>query len=101
MTLTELREMGEYANGDGLERLAEKFRRHRLEETKKAEAARFERVYPIGRDDYAREVTKVGKVIVPGDSGKETGIVCLLYKDRSVRFSWDFLNFAGRQAAAQ
>lgn len=76
--------MGEDAKDEELERLAEKFRRQRLEEIKKAESARFGRVYPIGRDDYTREVTEASKVTVPGDPGKGTGVVCLLYKDGSV-----------------
>lgn len=76
--------MGEDSNNDELERLAEKFRRQRLEETKAAESTRFGRVYPIGRDDYTREVTEASKVTVSGDPGKGTGVVCLLYRDGSV-----------------
>ena len=86
MTPAELREAGKDANDDELERLAEKFRRQRLEEIKNAESARFGRVYPIGRDDYTREVTEASKVAIPGDPGKGTGVVCLLYKDGSVPF---------------
>lgn len=78
--------MGEDANDDELERLAEKFRRQHLAEIKKAESARFGRVYPIGRDDYTKEVTEASKATVPGDTGKGTGVVCLLYKDGSVSF---------------
>ncbi|KAF9646832.1 thioredoxin-like protein [Thelephora ganbajun] len=81
MTLIQLREMEEDVNDDELERLAEKFRRHRLGEIKKVESARFGCVYPIGRDDYTREVTEASEVTVPGDPGKGTGVVCLLYKD--------------------
>jgi len=92
MAPSELREIGEDANDDVLERLAEKFRRQQLEEIKKAESARFGRVYPIGRDDYTREVTEASKVNIPGDSGKGTGVVCLLYKDGCVRFNGDFLD---------
>ena len=84
LTPAELREVGEDTNDDELERLAEKLRRQRLEEIKKAEDARFGRVYPIGRDDYTREVTEASEVTVPGDPGKGTGVVCLLYKDGSV-----------------
>ena len=87
MTSTELKEMGEDANDDEIERLAGRMRRQRLEETKKAEDARFGRVYPIGRDDYTREVTEASKVTIPRDPGKGTGVVCLLYKDGSVRFN--------------
>ena len=94
--------MGEDANNDELERLAEKFRRQRLEEIKKAESARFGRVYPIGRDDYTREVTEASKVTVPEDPGKGTGVVCLLYKDGSVSFKTRiFLDLTENQAAAQ
>ena len=92
MTPAELREIGEDAKDDELERLAEKFRRHNLEKIKKAESARFGRIYPIGRDDYTREVTEASKVTIPGDPGKGTGVVCLLYKDGSVRFNRDFLD---------
>ena len=92
MTPAELREFGEVANDDELERLAEKLRRHHLEEIEKAESARFGRVYPIGRDDYTREVTEASKVTIPGDPGKGTGVVCLLHKDGSVRFNWDLLD---------
>jgi len=44
--------------------------------------ARFGRVYPIGREDYTREVTEASMVNLDSDS-KElgTGVVCLLYKD--------------------
>ncbi|KAF9792262.1 thioredoxin-like protein [Thelephora terrestris] len=81
MTPVELKEIGEDTNDDELERLAETFRRQRLEEIKKASSSRFGRVYPIGRDDYTREVTEASKVTVPGDPGKGTGVICLLYKD--------------------
>ena len=93
--------MAEDTNDDELQRLAEKLRRHHLEEIKKAESARFGRVYPIGRDDYTREVTEASKVTIPGDPGKGTGIVCLLYKDGSVRSNWDFLDLTSCQVAAQ
>ena len=93
--------MGEDTNDDDLGRLAEKFRRHRLEEIKKTENSRFGRVYPIGRDDYTREVTEASKVTTPGDPGKGTGVVCLLYKDGSVRFNRNFLDLTRHQAAAQ
>lgn len=101
MTTTELREMGEDANDDELERLAEKFRRHRLGEIREAESARFGRVYPIGREDYTREVTEASKVTTPGEPGTGTGVVCLLYKDGSVCFNRNFLDLTGYQVAAQ
>ena len=48
--------------------------------------ARFGRVYPIGRDDYQREVTDASKVDEDEDEGKGrgTGVVCFLYKDGCV-----------------
>ena len=82
--------MGEDANNDETQRLAEIFRRQRIEEIKRAESSRFGRVYPIGRDDYTREVTEESKVSVPGDPGKGTGIVCLLYKDGYILFQSGF-----------
>lgn len=98
---TELREMGEDANDDELERLTGKFRRQRLEEIKKAESGRFGRVYPIGRDDYTKEVTEASKLTVPEDPGNGTGVVCLLYKDGSVLLTSIFLDLTEYQAAAQ
>jgi len=40
-------------------------------------------VYPIGKDDYQREVTNASKVDEDEDEGKGkgTGVVCFLYKD--------------------
>lgn len=86
MSPTQLREIGEDTKDDEIERLAEEFRRHHLKQLKNDENARFGRVYPIGRDDYTREVTEASKVSVPGDSGKGTGVVCLLYKDGCIPF---------------
>lgn len=84
MTLEELREVGEDTKDDQVERLAEIFRLRRLEEIKRADNSRFGRIYPIGRDDYTREVTDASKVTIPGDPGRGTGVVCLLYKDGCV-----------------
>ena len=44
--------------------------------------ARFGRVYPIGREDYTREVTEAS-VVNENDDTKDlgTGVVCFLYKD--------------------
>jgi len=85
MTPVELREIAEDTSNDEVERLAEAFRRQRLEEIKRVESSRFGRVYPIGKDDYTREVTEESEVTVPGDPGKGTGVVCLLYKDGQPR----------------
>jgi len=101
MSPTELGEIGEDTNNDELGRLAEKFRRHRLEEIKRAKDSRFGRVYPIGRDDYTREVTEASKVTTLGDTGKGTGVVCLLYKDGSVLLNRNSLDLTGHQAATQ
>jgi hypothetical protein len=47
--------------------------------------ARFGRVYPIGRDDYTREVTEASKINEEDDEeDKGTGVICFLYKDGSV-----------------
>ena len=44
--------------------------------------ARFGRVYPIGREDYTREVTEASKISEDGDEDeKGTGVICFLYKD--------------------
>ncbi|KIP10289.1 hypothetical protein PHLGIDRAFT_65912, partial [Phlebiopsis gigantea 11061_1 CR5-6] len=55
----------------------------RLRELQRLEQARFGRVYPIGRDDYTREVTEASKIDNDDAdmSGKGTGVVCFLYKD--------------------
>ena len=82
----ELLELEEEAKNDETERRIRKHYEQRLEEQKRqASRARFGRVYPIGRDDYTREVTEASKVNEPGD-GKEqgTGVVCFLYKDGCV-----------------
>lgn len=88
--------------------MIERFRQERLKQLKRLQQARFGRVYPIGRDDYTREVTEASKVSVDQDGnvedgtkdedededeeedlgprkektkGKGTGVVCFLYKD--------------------
>lgn len=94
MTSTELKEMGEDANSDEVERLVENFRRQRLEEIKRAASSRFGRVYPIGREDYTREVTEESKVTVPGDTGKGTGVVCFLYKDGCASSQPEFVSIS-------
>lgn len=76
-------ELEEEAKDDETERRIRDYHDRRLEGQKQeAQRARFGRVYPIGRDDYTREVTDASKVDEPGDDEeKGTGVVCFLYKD--------------------
>ena len=62
------------------------YRRQRLADERRAEKkARFGRVYPIGRDDYTREVTEASGVSEEDDKEETgTGVVCFLYKDGEV-----------------
>ncbi|KAH0830363.1 hypothetical protein J3R83DRAFT_1757 [Lanmaoa asiatica] len=67
LTANELRELGEEAADDDLQRTVDAFRRQRLVEERKAiKRAHFGRVYPIGRDDYTREVTEASKISEEG-----------------------------------
>lgn len=79
----ELLELEEEAKDDETERRIREYHEKRIEkERKEAQRARFGRVYPIGRDDYTREVTDASKIDEPGDDeGKGTGVICFLYKD--------------------
>lgn len=82
LTLDELRELGEDQGDEEVERMVEEFRQQRLAELSKLKDARFGRVYPIGRDDYTREVTESSSVDQDEEhKGKGTGVVCFLYKD--------------------
>jgi len=83
LTLEELRELGEDTGDDDVERIVEQFRQQRLAELNKLKDARFGRVYPIGRDDYTREVTEASSIDQDEEEhkGKGTGVVCFLYKD--------------------
>jgi hypothetical protein len=83
-TPSELRELGQDSHDDETERMIERLRRQRIAELQKEEKSRFGRVYPIGRDDYTREVTEASKIDIEGDQGKGTGVVCFLYKDGRV-----------------
>ncbi|KAI6036994.1 hypothetical protein BKA83DRAFT_4170555 [Pisolithus microcarpus] len=87
--LMNLRELGDEVADDDLRRTIESFGRQRIaEEREEQKRARFGRVYPIGRDDYTREVTEASQVDEEGDNmGRGTGVVCFLYKDGSFR-SW-------------
>ena len=82
-TPSELQELGEDAHDDDAERYIAAYRQRVLTEMKKdANKARFGQVYPIGRDDYTREVTDASKADEPGEEdNKGTGVVCFLYKD--------------------
>lgn len=59
------------------------YRKQRLaDERKEDKKGRFGRVYPIGREDYTREVTDASNVDEDDDDNeKGTGVVCFLYKD--------------------
>jgi hypothetical protein len=74
------------------ERLIEKYKRQRLLDMRKDERAtrRFGEVYPIGREDYTREVTEGSKaeesdedskVNEEGETWRGTGVICFLYQD--------------------
>jgi len=79
----ELLELAEDAPDDETERLIAQHRNQRLAQERKDQArARFGRVYPIGREDYTREVTEASKVDEEDDDNeKGTGVVCFLYRD--------------------
>ncbi|KZT74164.1 thioredoxin-like protein [Daedalea quercina L-15889] len=79
---SELRDLAEDVGNDETERMIETIRRQRLVEERRRAKARFGRVYPIGRDDYTREVTEASTVAQEGKpEGQGTGVVCFLYKD--------------------
>ncbi|KAJ7066749.1 thioredoxin-like protein [Mycena amicta] len=82
-TPSELAELAEDAPDDEAERAIEAFRRQRLAEERTADKrARFGRVYPIGREDYTREVTEASALNEDDDEqDRGTGVVCFLYKD--------------------
>jgi len=79
----ELLELEEEAKDDEAERRIREYHEKRLENQRiETQRARFGRAYPIGRDDYTREVTEASKVDEPGDDEERgTGVVCFLYKD--------------------
>ncbi|THH21087.1 hypothetical protein EW146_g383 [Bondarzewia mesenterica] len=83
LTPSQLQEFGENAHDDEAERYVFARRQRLLAEMKRdEERARFGQVFPIGRDDYTREVTDASKVDELGDEeNKGTGVVCFLYKD--------------------
>ncbi|KAJ3566675.1 hypothetical protein NP233_g6849 [Leucocoprinus birnbaumii] len=79
----ELLELEEEAKDDETEQRIRAYHEQRLEaQRKEVLRARFGRVYPIGRDDYTREVTEASKINEAGDDEERgTGVVCFLYKD--------------------
>lgn len=81
--MKELQELSEDAPDAESERLIAQYRLQRIADEKKEQRrARFGRVYPIGREDYTREVTDAS-IINEDDDDEEkgTGVVCFLYKD--------------------
>ena len=66
--------------------MIEKLRKQKLRELQNLKNARFGRVYPIGRDDYTRDVTEASEVDSTEENaaGRGTGVVCFLYKDGQV-----------------
>ena len=81
--LNELQELSEDAPDDETERFIAQYRLQRIADEKKEQRrARFGRIYPIGREDYTREVTEASK-LNEDDDGEEkgTGVICFLYKD--------------------
>ncbi|KAI6123249.1 thioredoxin-like protein [Pisolithus croceorrhizus] len=83
LALDELHELDDEVTDDDRRRAIESAQRQRIaEEREEQKRARFGRVYPIGRDDYTREVTEASQVDEEGDDkGRGTGVVCFLYKD--------------------
>lgn len=86
-TPSQLQELSEDAPDDDTERFIALHRRQRLAaERKDQDRARFGRVYPIGREDYTREVTDASRIDEEDDDNERgTGVVCLLYKDGQVQ----------------
>ncbi|GJJ12211.1 hypothetical protein Clacol_006452 [Clathrus columnatus] len=80
---SKLQELEDEAVDSETERIIAAYRRQRLAELQRTErTGRFGRVYPIGREDYTREVTDTSKEDIPGEPQiKGTGVVCILYKD--------------------
>ena len=81
--LKELQELIEDAENDETERIIAQYRQQRIADEKKdARRARFGRVYPIGREDYTRDVTEASNINEGDDEDeKGTGVICFLYKD--------------------
>ncbi|KAJ4475759.1 thioredoxin-like protein [Lentinula aciculospora] len=82
-TPSELREISEDALDDDTERMIAAYRRQRIADEKALDKkSRFGRLYPIGRDDYTREVTEASKIDEEDDDKEEgTAVICFLYKN--------------------
>lgn len=83
LTADELRELGEEVTDEDLLRTVDAFHRQQLADERRAvKRARFGRVYPIGREDYTKEVTEASNINEENDEEeKGTGVICFLYKD--------------------
>ncbi|KDQ59635.1 hypothetical protein JAAARDRAFT_126998 [Jaapia argillacea MUCL 33604] len=83
LTPSELLELMDEAKDDTEARLIHQIRQSKLRDLQRdVKRARFGRVYPIGREDYKREVTEASEVDEVGErEGLGTGVVCFLYKD--------------------
>lgn len=78
--MKELKELSEDApDADSERHIAQYLRQRIADEKKEQRKARFGRVYPIGREDYTREVTEASNINEDEDNG--TGVICFLYKD--------------------
>lgn len=83
-TPDELARLAEEEDDSDTERVIEAYRRKRMAEIRTQEkSSSFGEVRPIGRDDYAREVTEASKADDPQDDekGLGTGVAVVLYKD--------------------
>jgi len=82
-TISELKRLQDSIKGDDEERKLDAQLRRRIQQAKNEDhAARFGRVYPIGREDYTREVTDASRTDAEDDDNERgTGVVCFLYKD--------------------
>lgn len=86
LTTSQLSDAADEATDEETERIIQHYHKERLQQLKKLQQARFGRVYPIGREDYTREVTEASNADAQDTEGggKGTGVVCFLYKDGCV-----------------
>lgn len=83
----ELADLEEDAHDSDDERVIRAFRQQRLAEMRKHQkASNFGEIKPIGRDDYASEVTEASKADEPDaeEKGLGTGVIVCLYQQRQV-----------------